>query len=99
MNNSTVHGSATDGLTFEILSVAVSCDLFLNSFSIHAIFEGLLFPQKAFDPLQFNRMDFTSENQQGLLVPYLIYYNPVSNTTHHSQICHFEVLLCQHITS
>ena len=68
MNNSTVHGSATDGLTFEILSVAVSCDLFLNSFSIHAIFEGLLFPQKAFDPLQFNTMDFTSDNQQGLLV-------------------------------
>ena len=62
LNSITVHWLATDEnlqLTFEILSVAVSCDLFLNSFSIHAIFEGLLFPQKAYDPLQFNRMDFT----------------------------------------
>ena len=32
-------------------------------------------------------------------VPYLIYYNPVSNTMHQSQIYHFKVFLCQHITS
>ena len=32
-------------------------------------------------------------------IPYLIYYNLVSNTMHTSQICHFEVFLCWHITS
>ena len=32
-------------------------------------------------------------------LPYLIYYYQVSNTMHHSQIYHFKVFLCQHITS